>query len=661
MRRLFLALPIAVAALIACFAPLERVQALVAVNFDAPQHGGAAYVGPCDLVTCAEAWSPARAMTTAYAGNLFQIVRASDSSTLNIGQSSHAADLSGVYNHCKGTECWVSKIYAQIQGSTNDLVAANNGMASVNGACNNTTFVCAPTFLIDPVTGKPVIRTTYPTGFALASDGNSTGITSATGPISQWIYGRNEGWTDCCGTPGLSHAFNEANTVGSYFGLWNTYGNADNTYFSASTNIAQAVGNSWESADRDGADIALTTKGVIGSMGTWDGSGSTNTIKIYANSATPIYTTSPPCPTVNVAPCNYGVNAINVGKHVHWGFGGDTSQIDKVVYDVLLANSVLSGSDFTAIKSNSDTFYAAAAPTCYGTAGMNFQWSPVGTHDTFEPYYNALYAYGLYQMRADYYGPIADLRDALGTVNTYSPSSSGCVIDTAAATFCAANPPCAVAKLYNQGTFAPNSKMHHDSTSDLVQATTASQPSVTFASLNGKPTMHFSGSQFLKSGLISVTMVPTIISAVARRTGSFTSYQEILSTYPDFPTILGYANSADTVNTYDGSSSPTSTATDSHWHSVVAEADNTGGGAGRLYVDNAAGGTEGLGWSTNNFHISMGAGTDGTTQPCTCDIAEAEFMTNYKPGSTTNNKVGYDPQHTNIFTVHQTTWGTLPN
>lgn len=643
---------------------IEAADAQVGLPWPGP--GGVAsaapYVGPCDLtsVSCATAYSLSRAMSAAYTGNLFKLGRASDSTTLTVGQVNHLADLSGVYNFAKGTEIFVIERYDHI--GSNTKFSARSDMPSTLPACNNATFVCAPEFLLDPATGKPVIRTTYPTGFALALDGVSTGINAGNNAMSQWLYGTNAGYTSCCGTPSLgTHSWAEANTIGTYFGLWNSYGNVDDSFFSCSTSTSQCVGNSWESADRDGADFSGSGNLVLASMGTYDGAAATNTIKIYANSATPVYTKSPPCPVINTAPCLYGVNTINVGKHIHDGFGGDTSQIDKVTYEEIISNGVLTAADFTALKNDADTFYAASPPTCAGVAGLSMAWNPTGAHDTYAQYYNSLYAYGLYQMRADYWGPIADLRDALGTTNTYYPASSGCVIDTAAATFCAANPPCTLAKEYNQGTFSPSAKMHRDSAADAVQAVVANQPIVTFSSLNGKPTIDTSGGRFLKTGLISVTMLPTIISAVAKRTGNFTSFQEIISTYPDFPTILGYSNGADTVNTYDGVTSVTSTASDSHWHSIVAEADNTGGGAGRLYVDNVGGGTEGTGWATNNFHIAIGSGTDGTTQPCTCQIAEVAFLTNYKPGSTANNKVGYDPQHTAIFNAHQTAWGTLPN
>src|ERR1051326_5118050 len=49
--------------------------------------GPPAYTGPCYIITCAEAHSVTRAMTEGYTGNLFQLVRASDSATLDVGQT----------------------------------------------------------------------------------------------------------------------------------------------------------------------------------------------------------------------------------------------------------------------------------------------------------------------------------------------------------------------------------------------------------------------------------------------------------------------------------------------------------------------------------------------------------------------------------------------
>lgn len=74
-------------------------------GFGPVRFGGAgerAYTGPCDLVSCTEAWSIDRAMTTSYDGPLFQLVLASNHTlTLDVGQTSgRAADMTTWSGFC---------------------------------------------------------------------------------------------------------------------------------------------------------------------------------------------------------------------------------------------------------------------------------------------------------------------------------------------------------------------------------------------------------------------------------------------------------------------------------------------------------------------------------------------------------------------------------
>jgi hypothetical protein len=631
---------------------------------------GTAYTGPCDLTTCAEAWSVTRGMIASYSGNLFEIVRDSDHTTLQVGQSSHHADLSGVYSFCVGANCYVSKIYGQINSNT--LIYINSTMA--NGAppyptlCNNTTYGCASPFLLDPDYGTPVIRTTYPSGFALVNDGSLTGVNGGTNPLSIWQYGRNEGWTTCCGTFGLSHAFAEADTVGSFFGQWLSYGNTPNTFFACSAATALCSGISEESADRDGADYTPSSTQDAVQLITWDGAAGTNTVKVYANSATAIFSGSPPCSEKNSGNCVYGVHPLNIGKHFHFGNGGDGSTVDRTWREGLIVNGTLAGTDFTNLNTNVSAFYAASAPTCKSTADLGWGWSTIGASSYDAAPFSTEFAWALRNMRADYYGPIADLRDAVGTTHTYS-RTSGCVIDTAAATFCATNPPCTVSKLYNQGTFSgAGNASAHDPNLDMVQATVATQPSGTFSSLNGLPTMHFSGAQRLCTANIGNpfgggTFGVGVLALVGKRTGNTTSYSEGLSQYPTTNTILGWNNAASQIETF----SPTvasggTTYTDSHWHSIIAEMNNETSTA-TLYGNNTSAGTAASTsiWSLSaTGKVCIGAASDGT-QPLIGDIAEASIHVNQAPGGTVNQKTGYAAQHTAIFNAHQAAWGTLPN
>src|ERR1019366_5699772 len=85
-------------------------------------HGNGGYKGPCDQVSCDEAYSVTRSLKASYSGPLFQLWNGS--TTLDIGQTNHIADMTTWSAFCSGVQsnCKVSKIYAQIHTGPNDLI-----------------------------------------------------------------------------------------------------------------------------------------------------------------------------------------------------------------------------------------------------------------------------------------------------------------------------------------------------------------------------------------------------------------------------------------------------------------------------------------------------------------------------------------------------------
>src|ERR1700692_4366221 len=86
----------------------------------------AATAEPCDIYAsggtpCEAAYSTTRALFASYDGSLYQIQRASDGSTLNIG----LAATGGVVNSapqvsfCSGTTCTITQLYDQTSNSNN--------------------------------------------------------------------------------------------------------------------------------------------------------------------------------------------------------------------------------------------------------------------------------------------------------------------------------------------------------------------------------------------------------------------------------------------------------------------------------------------------------------------------------------------------------------
>ncbi len=112
----------------------------------------AASQGPCDIYAsagdpCVAAHSTTRALYAAYDGNLYQVKRSSDSTTLNIGVLSAGgyADAAAQDSFCSGTTCVITEIYDQSGHGNNLTDAPAGGAASGPDALASAT--AAPTTL----------------------------------------------------------------------------------------------------------------------------------------------------------------------------------------------------------------------------------------------------------------------------------------------------------------------------------------------------------------------------------------------------------------------------------------------------------------------------------------------------------------------------------
>ena len=95
----------------------------------------AAAQGPCDIYAaggtpCVAAHSTTRALYAAYSGNLYQVRRSSDNTTLNIGTLSAGgyANAAAQDSFCENTSCVITEIYDQ-SGRGNNLTDAPAGGA----------------------------------------------------------------------------------------------------------------------------------------------------------------------------------------------------------------------------------------------------------------------------------------------------------------------------------------------------------------------------------------------------------------------------------------------------------------------------------------------------------------------------------------------------
>ena len=630
------------------------------------------YRGPCDVIRggCAEAYSVTRAMKASYAGPLFQLVRLSDNKTLNIGQTNHLVNISGVPAFCNRTYCLYNLIYGQVNRNT-----WHAPIKSVEGGrtppyCTTAT-ACASIWWIDPETGLPAVRTPYPAGYI--GPHISAGIPGGTHAMSLMMDGRNDAYTTCCGQFIVGHYASRPDVIGSIFGMQYSYGNPTATYIECSTAFTFCSGGEYEE-QHDYADYGSSLGDVI-QMINWDGAAATNKVNDYIN-GTLIFSVTPPDANCggtypsckNGGTVGRGIN-LTAGTQTSLGYGGDNSHSDIIFREGIITNGVMSVTDEATARNNMTTFYSSRSPAhCYSTADMSYYFDGQNPSDFgANAVGSSLLAVGLRQMRASQTGPIVDLRDVVtNTVNTYGPAASGCGIDPAATTFCATHG-CAVATLYNQGTFSTStSSSAHDLLLDMTATAPSVQPTVTFNSLNGLPTMHFTGRQMLCTRTLPNLTLPNVPigwSVVAKRTPSAGAGAAAAQKYtPNGAiTLLGWGSGANTFNYWVATGSPsfTGTASDGHWHQMGWESISRAGNVANDYLDSATlSSSVRVGVSGTSFRsgqVCIGGRPD-TGPSLSGDVAELVISLPKDPTS-----VGFSSLEPTIFSRDEAAWGMLPH
>jgi hypothetical protein len=95
---------------------------------------------PCDIYAtggtpCEAAYSTTRAMFASYGGPLYQIQRASDSSTLNIGLASAGGLVNSApqVSFCSGTTCTITQLYDQTANANNLSISPGSSCSGCSG------------------------------------------------------------------------------------------------------------------------------------------------------------------------------------------------------------------------------------------------------------------------------------------------------------------------------------------------------------------------------------------------------------------------------------------------------------------------------------------------------------------------------------------------
>ena len=357
---------------------LLLVPALPAVVQLDPFHSGAAaqpaYTGPCDIVVCAEAYSVDYALSRNYTGALFQLLRFSDHTVLDVGcagasvsgtcagSATKKVDLTTWSGFCSGStnNCAYYKLYAQIHGHANDLLTRGNLGGGI-------------TFLtLDSTSGLPILDYTHNCcgGANAVFDvgGNDSaligfpagGIGGGNNPVTVFYMAKPFTAVECCGAFGLTGPYSGGPLqLGDDFSLALIYNevppNAGGGSCKTSTSFCLGVDNPGyapysilcagvsATTDGTGSQYATTQFPVVLAAATYDPSALT--ITGYVNNAQSW-----------VGSCASG--QVHQRNHLHFGSGGDGSgPAPYYAYEMYITKSVTTLSQYLAIFANTKARY----------------------------------------------------------------------------------------------------------------------------------------------------------------------------------------------------------------------------------------------------------------------------------------------------------------
>ena len=196
--------------------------------------GGATASGPCDFyqsgnTPCVAAHSTVRALYGAYSGNLYQVRRASNNTTKDIGvlAPGDVANSAAQDTFCAGTTCTISKIYDQSPKANHLLVTPPGGWLSAGGKESNATDAKVK------LKGRTVYGVYINAGNGYRNN-QTTGIATADQPESMYMVASGKHYNDkCCFDYGNAETNSLDNGNGTmeaiYFGNCTSWGSGAGT------------------------------------------------------------------------------------------------------------------------------------------------------------------------------------------------------------------------------------------------------------------------------------------------------------------------------------------------------------------------------------------------------------------------------------------------
>ncbi|MCL2450166.1 MAG: hypothetical protein FWD17_14560 [Polyangiaceae bacterium] len=214
-------------------------------------------MGPCDIYSaagapCVAAHSTVRPLYAAYQGNLYQVRRASDKTTLDIGVSTDGAfaDAAAQDAFCMGTTCTISIIYDQ-SPRANHLTSAPGG-----GAKSQADKEVDAAALAVTLGGHPVYGVHITTGTGYRND-KTSGVATGDQPETEYMVTSGNFFNNgCCYDYGNAETDNhddgDATMEAVYFGMGVTWGKGSGT-------------GPWVEADLENGLFAGGTTGQVAS------------------------------------------------------------------------------------------------------------------------------------------------------------------------------------------------------------------------------------------------------------------------------------------------------------------------------------------------------------------------------------------------------------
>jgi hypothetical protein len=303
--------------------------------------------GPCDIFAagntpCVAAHSTVRALLGAYSGNLYQVTRASDNTTKDIGVLSPGgfANSATQDTFCTGTTCKISIIYDQ-SGKNNHLKQAPAGQRKATA--DNLADATALKFTIS---GHTVYGVHLPVGYGYRVD-QTTDIATGDQPETEYMVTSGTFYNgSCCFDYGNAETNNTDDGAGTmeavYFGNWTSQGKGagagpwvmadmENGVFAQASFAANAM-----DTPQTSAYVTAMVIGRSGSFALKGGNAQTGALTTFYDGVRP-----------------NGYNPMKKQCAIILGIGGDnTSTAQGNFYEGILTSGAASDATASAVQAN---------------------------------------------------------------------------------------------------------------------------------------------------------------------------------------------------------------------------------------------------------------------------------------------------------------------